>query len=166
MQSETITSPFANPDRKADQMRMQLWRQSRDKCFWTAWRLNKCPLLAFTYPMAAWDTSKQTVMAIALLAFKPMLRPLALCLLAAPTFASKDIADQYPGSPLYSKPIEVIPYVWSAVGATAPPAHSTRSAPPPPCRRWPASPALARCSSGGSWGSAERPTCCSTHGPP
>ncbi|WP_299428409.1 MBL fold metallo-hydrolase [uncultured Shimia sp.] len=37
--------------------------------------------------------------------------------------ASEDIADQYPGSPLYSKPVEVIPHVWSAIGATAPPTY-------------------------------------------
>ena len=37
--------------------------------------------------------------------------------------ASEDIADQYPGSPLYQKPVEVIPYVWSAIGATAPPTY-------------------------------------------
>lgn len=42
---------------------------------------------------------------------------------ASPVFASEDIADQYPGSPLYSKPIEVIPHVWSAIGATAPPTY-------------------------------------------
>lgn len=35
--------------------------------------------------------------------------------------ASQKIKDQYPGSLLYSKPVEVIPYVWSAIGATAPP---------------------------------------------
>ncbi len=34
--------------------------------------------------------------------------------------ASEDIADQYPASLLYSKPVEVIPHVWSAIGATAP----------------------------------------------
>ncbi len=33
----------------------------------------------------------------------------------------QSIADQYPDSILYSKPIEVIPDVWSAIGATAPP---------------------------------------------
>lgn len=38
-------------------------------------------------------------------------------------FASQDIADQYPGSPLYQKPVEVIPHVWSAIGATAPPTY-------------------------------------------
>ncbi|MDE1132220.1 MAG: MBL fold metallo-hydrolase [Ascidiaceihabitans sp.] len=47
-----------------------------------------------------------------------------LCSLAAsPLFASEDIADQYPGSPLYSKPVEVIPNVFSAIGATAPPTY-------------------------------------------
>ncbi|MCV3272787.1 MBL fold metallo-hydrolase [Roseobacter sinensis] len=43
--------------------------------------------------------------------------------LAAAALASEDIADQYPGSPLYSKPVEVIPNVWSAIGATAPPTY-------------------------------------------
>lgn len=35
--------------------------------------------------------------------------------------ASQDIPDQYPQSELYSKPVEVIPHVFSAIGATAPP---------------------------------------------
>lgn len=53
-----------------------------------------------------------------------MMRWLALFFLAAPSaIAHEDIADQYPGSPLYSKPIEVIPHVWSAIGATAPPTY-------------------------------------------
>ena len=43
--------------------------------------------------------------------------------LASPLLASEDIADQYPASALYSKPIEVIPHVWSAIGATAPPTY-------------------------------------------
>ena len=47
----------------------------------------------------------------------------AFVLMASPVFASEDIPDQYPGSPLYSKPIEVIPHVWSAIGATAPPTY-------------------------------------------
>lgn len=34
--------------------------------------------------------------------------------------ASQSIADQYPASALYSKPVEVIPHVFSAIGATAP----------------------------------------------
>ncbi|WP_299690561.1 MBL fold metallo-hydrolase [uncultured Tateyamaria sp.] len=50
-----------------------------------------------------------------------LLAVLALC--AAPAGASEDIADQYPGSVLYSKPVEVIPHVWSAIGATAPPTY-------------------------------------------
>ncbi|MFK7881789.1 MBL fold metallo-hydrolase [Roseobacter sp.] len=44
-------------------------------------------------------------------------------LAASPVLASEDIPDQYPGSPLYSKPIEVIPNVWAAIGATAPPTY-------------------------------------------
>lgn len=37
--------------------------------------------------------------------------------------ASEDIADQYPGSLLYSKPVEFIPGVYSAIGATSPPTY-------------------------------------------
>ena len=48
----------------------------------------------------------------------------ALTLLATPVLASEDIADQYPGSLLYSKPVEFIPGVWSAIGATAPPTYA------------------------------------------
>ena len=38
-------------------------------------------------------------------------------------FANEQIADQYPGSDLYSSPYEVIPNVFSAIGATAPPTY-------------------------------------------
>jgi glyoxylase-like metal-dependent hydrolase (beta-lactamase superfamily II) len=48
---------------------------------------------------------------------------LVLLCLAAPALASEDIPDKYPGSPLYNKPVEVIPGVWSAIGATAPPTY-------------------------------------------
>ena len=48
---------------------------------------------------------------------------LALACLATPVFASEDIPDQYPASVLYSKPVEVIPNVFSAIGATAPPTY-------------------------------------------
>lgn len=51
------------------------------------------------------------------------LTPLALALLAGPALASEDIPDQYPQSVLYEKPVEVIPGVWSAIGATAPPTY-------------------------------------------
>jgi len=44
-------------------------------------------------------------------------------LAASASFASEDIADQYPHSELYSKPVEVIPHVFSAIGATAPPTY-------------------------------------------
>lgn len=37
--------------------------------------------------------------------------------------ASQSIKDKYPGSTLYSKPVEFIPGVWSAIGATAPPTY-------------------------------------------
>ena len=40
-----------------------------------------------------------------------------------PISASEDIPDQYPQSPLYQKPVEVIPGVFSAIGATAPPTY-------------------------------------------
>ncbi len=44
-------------------------------------------------------------------------------ILIASAQASEDIADQYPASALYSKRIEFIPGVWSAIGATAPPTY-------------------------------------------
>ena len=43
--------------------------------------------------------------------------------LATPALASEDIADQYPQSELYAKPVEFIPHVFSAIGATAPPTY-------------------------------------------
>jgi glyoxylase-like metal-dependent hydrolase (beta-lactamase superfamily II) len=48
---------------------------------------------------------------------------LVCCLLAAPAFGDESIPDQYLGSVLYSKPVEVIPGVFSAIGATAPPTY-------------------------------------------
>lgn len=38
-------------------------------------------------------------------------------------WASEDIKDKYPHSELYNKPVEAIPNVLSAIGATAPPAY-------------------------------------------
>ena len=50
------------------------------------------------------------------------MRVLACLLLSASAaMASEDIPDKYPQSVLYNKPVEVIPHVWSAIGATAPP---------------------------------------------
>lgn len=46
-----------------------------------------------------------------------------LMALAAQALASEDIADKYPQSELYNKPVEVIPHVFSAIGATAPPTY-------------------------------------------
>ncbi|WP_212523456.1 MBL fold metallo-hydrolase [Actibacterium sp. MT2.3-13A] len=43
--------------------------------------------------------------------------------IAMPAFADETIADKYPQSVLYDKPFEVIPNVWSAIGATAPPTY-------------------------------------------
>ncbi|MFN3642248.1 MAG: MBL fold metallo-hydrolase [Gemmobacter sp.] len=52
------------------------------------------------------------------------MRALALlALLALPAAASEDIPDKYPQSVLYNKPVEVIPHVWTAIGATAPPTY-------------------------------------------
>lgn len=47
----------------------------------------------------------------------------AALLLGSNAMASGDIADKYPGSLLYDKPYEVIPGVFSAIGATAPPTY-------------------------------------------
>ena len=44
-------------------------------------------------------------------------------LIATNATASEDIADKYPASLLYDKPYEVIPGVFSAIGATAPPTY-------------------------------------------
>ena len=51
------------------------------------------------------------------------MKHLIAALVALPAHASEDIADQYPASVLYSKPVEVIPHVFSAIGATAPPTY-------------------------------------------
>jgi len=48
---------------------------------------------------------------------------IAITALVPSTRASQEIPDQYPQSLLYSKPVEVIPYVFSAIGATAPPTY-------------------------------------------
>ena len=48
---------------------------------------------------------------------------LPLALMAPVAIASEDIPDQYPQSELYEKPVEVIPHVFSAIGATAPPTY-------------------------------------------
>ena len=48
---------------------------------------------------------------------------LSAVLVAFPALADENIPDQYPASVLYSKPVEVIPNVFSAIGATAPPTY-------------------------------------------
>ena len=54
---------------------------------------------------------------------KPAFAVALVLITVNPALASEDIADQYPGSPLYQKPVEFIPNVWSAIGATAPPTY-------------------------------------------
>ena len=54
---------------------------------------------------------------------KPIFAAAVAAALALPVQASEDIADQYPQSELYEKPVEVIPHVFSAIGATAPPTY-------------------------------------------
>jgi glyoxylase-like metal-dependent hydrolase (beta-lactamase superfamily II) len=44
-------------------------------------------------------------------------------LVASAAHASEDIPDKYPASLLYDKPVEFIPGVFSAIGATAPPTY-------------------------------------------
>lgn len=46
-----------------------------------------------------------------------------LILAAFPAIANEEIADQYPDSVLYAKPVEFIPGVYAAIGATAPPTY-------------------------------------------
>ncbi len=45
---------------------------------------------------------------------------LVMTLMAGLSHADQAIPDQYPGSMLYAKPVEVIPNVWSAIGQTGP----------------------------------------------
>jgi len=52
-----------------------------------------------------------------------MMRWLVPFLIATAAHASEDIADKYPNSLLYDKPVEVIPGVFSAIGATGPPTY-------------------------------------------
>ncbi|MGH1459430.1 MAG: MBL fold metallo-hydrolase [Paracoccaceae bacterium] len=56
-----------------------------------------------------------------------MMRTVATAMFAILTvsagLASEDIPDQYPQSELYEKPVEVVPHVFSAIGATAPPTY-------------------------------------------
>ena len=47
----------------------------------------------------------------------------ALVVSTGASLASQDVPDQYPASLLYSKPVEVVPHVWSSIGATAPPTY-------------------------------------------
>jgi len=54
---------------------------------------------------------------------KPIFAAALVAAFALPAQASEDIADQYPQSELYEKPVEVIPHVFSAIGATAPPTY-------------------------------------------
>lgn len=55
--------------------------------------------------------------------FTRMMFSCAVTTMATIAFASEDIPDQYPQSELYAKPVEVIPGVFSAIGATAPPTY-------------------------------------------
>ena len=48
---------------------------------------------------------------------------LAALLLTTVSFADQSIPDKYPESVLYDKPREVMPGVWSSIGATAPPTY-------------------------------------------
>ncbi len=48
---------------------------------------------------------------------------LACLFAAASALATQGIADKYPQSALYDRPREVVPGVWSAIGATAPPSY-------------------------------------------
>jgi glyoxylase-like metal-dependent hydrolase (beta-lactamase superfamily II) len=48
---------------------------------------------------------------------------MGVLVMAGAAAAHEDIADKYPQSELYNKPVEFIPGVWSAIGATAPPTY-------------------------------------------
>ena len=53
----------------------------------------------------------------------PLVWTVLLCMIATLAISSEDIPDQYPQSPLYKKPVEVIPGVFTSIGATAPPTY-------------------------------------------
>jgi len=48
---------------------------------------------------------------------------LAFLAVASVSHSAESVPDQYPGSPLYSKPVEFIPGVFTSTGATAPPTY-------------------------------------------
>ena len=54
---------------------------------------------------------------------KTLTGALAALLLTTVSFADQSIPDKYPESVLYDQPREVIPGVWSSIGATAPPTY-------------------------------------------
>ncbi|NBB99067.1 MAG: MBL fold metallo-hydrolase [Alphaproteobacteria bacterium] len=54
---------------------------------------------------------------------RSILLSLTAALWASTALASEDIADKYPQSVLYNKPVEVIPGVFTSIGATAPPTY-------------------------------------------
>lgn len=54
---------------------------------------------------------------------KKLFAAFASILLASAALADQSIPDKYPDSVLYDAPREVIPGVWSAIGATAPPTY-------------------------------------------
>jgi glyoxylase-like metal-dependent hydrolase (beta-lactamase superfamily II) len=54
---------------------------------------------------------------------KKLFAAFASILLAGAALADQSIPDKYPDSVLYDAPREVIPGVWSAIGATAPPTY-------------------------------------------
>lgn len=58
-----------------------------------------------------------------LLVFCAALVSLVLLFMSQSARANQSIPDQYPGSALYSMPVEVIPHVWSSIGATGPPTY-------------------------------------------
>ena len=48
---------------------------------------------------------------------------MAMCFAPLPAQSNQNIPDQYPGSPLYAKPLKVAEGVWAAIGATGPPTY-------------------------------------------
>ena len=55
--------------------------------------------------------------------FTSMVSVAALVLGTGAALAFEDVADQYPQSELYAKPYQVVPGVYSSIGATAPPSY-------------------------------------------
>src|SRR6056297_1802069 len=125
MPSSTGISPLPAPTGPAARTRTPIRASRHAPACSTKWPPTRWRWWAFTCPRAGsagWSGAATPTASWR--RSEPMRSLLIAALFAAsPALASEDIADQYPASLLYSKPVEFIPGVWSAIGATAPPTY-------------------------------------------